>query len=117
MTKVYMRRRIKKLNQYSRYVSLLLLVFHFLSRHAYCCSGEGAAAYTAANKGIVTRYGIIALVLLLSTTALYFIRHRKGLLAIFASLVVLFFHPLWWFGGVVEIAEVVSLKRQNTLLR
>lgn len=94
-----MQKQIKQLITHLRYISLLLLVFLVQSGLAYGCSGEGAAAFTEENKGIVTRYGVIALVLVLSITALYFVRRRKGLLAILASVAVFFFHPLWWFGG------------------
>ena len=112
-----MHRRIKKVNQRLGNVSLVLLVFHLQSSLAYCCSGEGAAAFTAENQGIVTRYGIVSLILVVSTTALYFVSRRKGLLATLVRLAVLFFHPLWWFGGGGAIAGWVWLLSQDILLR
>ena len=77
----------------------IAFVIVFSANTALACEEIPGSNFTANNKRLVTIYAVAAISALLLTSILYFVRHRMGLPAIGLSLVVLFFHPVWYFGG------------------
>ena len=65
----------------------------------YACSGEFAEEAIRGNERTAFTYGLIGIVIVLSTVAFYFLRHKKGLPAVIVSVIVLALHPGWTNGA------------------
>jgi hypothetical protein len=65
----------------------------------FACSGPRAGELIEHNKLIVNVYGVVAILLFIATVAIDVLRGRTGVLAIFLSLIIGFFHPFWHHGG------------------
>ena len=77
----------------------IVLVMLFSSTIVLACEELPGSNFTANNKTLVVIYAVAAIGALLSTLTLYFVRRRRGLPAVLFSLLFLFFHPVWYFGG------------------
>lgn len=66
---------------------------------ALACVGPRSGELIEHNRSIVNAYGFVAVIILLSILAIYFVRRRTGLIAILLALIVGFFHPFWHYGG------------------
>ena len=71
----------------------------FGANATYACSGEFVEETIRGNERTAFIYGVIGIVIVLSTIALYFLRHRKGLSAAIVSVIVLALHPGWTHGA------------------
>jgi hypothetical protein len=66
---------------------------------AAACSEDTSPGVWERNRVIVRWLLGLSVILLTATLILYFIRHRKGLIVVLASVLLVIFHPAWIYGG------------------
>jgi hypothetical protein len=66
---------------------------------AVACDGDAAPGLWEHNRLVVRWLLGLSFVLLTTTAVLYFVRHRKGLLVLLASAVLVILHPAWIYRG------------------
>jgi hypothetical protein len=95
-------------NPFNSWVLLL-----FASNSVISCTGEFAQKTIYENEQTARMYGVVGIIIFLTTVILYFLRRNKGLAIVIISFAVLVFHPGWSRGAfagdcgfsVVEFAE------------
>jgi hypothetical protein len=83
----------------TRFLIAIILVSLFSSDFVLACDEIPGSNFTANNYRLVVIYAVTAIAALVSTSVLYFVRRRRGLPTVGVSLVLLIFHPVWYFGG------------------
>ena len=66
---------------------------------AVACSEDTSPGVWEHNRLVVRWLLVLSLVLLTTTAVLYFARHRKGLLVLLPSVLLVIFHPAWIYRG------------------
>ena len=66
---------------------------------AAACSEDTSPGVWEHNRLVVRWLLALSLMLLTTTAALYFARHRQGLLVLLASALLVIFHPAWIYRG------------------
>jgi lipopolysaccharide export LptBFGC system permease protein LptF len=66
---------------------------------ALACDSDAAPGLMEYNRILTQRFVALSIALLIATVALYFKRHKKGLPVIILSIILLAFHPAWFYGG------------------
>jgi len=57
------------------------------------CSGEFAENLIHENEFTARVYAVVGVIIVLTTTILYFLRHKKGLALLIISIIILALHP------------------------
>jgi hypothetical protein len=66
---------------------------------AAACSEDTSPGVWEHNRVVVRWLLALSLTLLTTTAVLYFARHRKGLLVLLVSVLLIIFHPAWIYRG------------------
>ena len=77
----------------------LILVFCSGSTVVLACSVGPGSTVIEDNYAAVRLSGVISAAVLLMSIVLFFLRERKGLWVIVASILLFILHPVWFFGG------------------
>ena len=89
--------------QHIKPVVAALLILMFLSclysPVVLACSGSGAGGMVLYSRSVVRFWAAVSAVLTSISIVLFFLRQRKGLWVILVSLILLIFHPAWFYGG------------------
>ena len=65
----------------------------------FACSSDATPGLIDRNRVITQGLAVLSIALLVATVILYFKRQKKGLPVIFLSLILVVFHPAWFYGG------------------